>query len=424
MNGLILQDWMLRQRLAALDSELAYWKEQTRTNRRFKRHHTQVEAFSQIILDLRDSIDPKRAAVQDASDAKERARVVLALFRIWQFLRAKLVQRNDDSFHTFLWLADEYAWLCYKPLYDAGLKQPPLLFLNGGYSPFTLTRSEGFEAESVPHELLRSQSLQDAMASLPFPVIGVPWFQVRNLADLPVIGHEVGHSVEADLRLQTPILDAIDSAVTDNKDQWAGWASEIFADIYGCLGCGAAFVDALARFLSSESADAGGDKYPPPALRLQLNVEVLRALGDESGAASIEQEWGTSPALPSQRDELRKVADTVLDGVQVQGKPVRSLIPFDHSSVNDLVTRMVHADPIPQGTPMRVLVAAYSLVYGKFVSENTRDGVGAKLSRLDRLQNAMEALLTPDTRSGEIQRPQSGPTRDRLSQRWKGELNA
>ena len=108
----------------------------------------------------------------------------------------------------------------------------------------------------------------------------------------------------------------------------------------------------------------------------------------------------------------------------MQGKPIRSLIPFDHSPVNALVTRMVKSDPIPQGTPMRVLVAAYSLVYGKFVRENTKQDVGAKLSRLDRLQKAMEDLLTPDTRSGEIQRPQSGPTRGRLSQMWKGELKA
>jgi hypothetical protein len=413
MEGLEFHRWVLNQRLAALDAELKFWQDQTARSNDFKRHSSQVQAFATIIKTLREAIEPNpENPVQDPSDARERSRVVLALFRIWEFLRGKLVQRSDSSFRRFLWLADEYAWLCYKPIYDQGMKEPPLVFLNGGYSPFTLTRQESFEAESVPRELLTSQRLLDAMANLPFPVIGVPWYQIQGLADLPVIGHEVGHSVEADLHLETPIRNAIEGAVDDEerRAKWISWASEVFADVYGCLGCGAAFVSALASFLSTERADAGGDSYPPPALRFQLNLAALRALQDESGANTISARWASVYEVESEwhpyRDDAAKVAQAILNNVSAAGKPVRSLIPFDQDSkqVLVLVDKVMSLSQISKGMPLRALIAAYRLAFDQFVKGNSTDKLGAELPKLKRLENAMMESLTPDVRSGEVPR--------------------
>ncbi len=405
--------WVLNQRLAALNAELKFWQDQTAGSNDFKRHSSQVGAFTTIITTLRAAIEPSRESpVQDPSDARERSRVVLALFRIWQFLRGKLAQRSDSSFRQFLWLADEYARLCYKPIYDQGMKEPPLVFLNGGYSPFTLTRQEGFEAEAVPRELLSSQRLLDAMASLPFPVIGVPWYQIQSLADLPVIGHEVGHSVEADLQLETPIRNAIEGAVHDEARQakWISWASEIFADVYGCLGCGAAFASSLASFLSTERADAGGDSYPPPALRFQLNLAVLRALRDAIGANALAARWASVYELESAwlpyRNDIPEVVEAILNNVYAAGRPVRSLIPFDQDSkqVPVLVNKAMSLRQINRGMPLRALIAAYRLAYDQLVQAKSSDKIGSDLPKLKRLENAMMESLTPDVRSGEVPR--------------------
>jgi hypothetical protein len=259
--------------------------------------------------------------------------------------------------------------------------------------------------------LLTSQRLLDAMANLPFPVIGVPWYQIQGLADLPVIGHEVGHSVEADLHLETPIRNAIEGAVGDEerRAKWISWSSEVFADVYGCLGCGAAFVSALASFLSTEPADAGGDDYPPPALRFLLNLAALRALQDDSGANTIAARWASAYQVESEwhayRDDAPVVAQAILN-VSAAGKPVRSLIRFDQDSkqVPVLVNKVMSLGQISKGMPLRALVAAYRLAFDRLVKGNSADKLGAELPKLKRLENAMMESLTPDVRSGEVRR--------------------
>jgi hypothetical protein len=59
-----------------------------------------------------------------------------------------------------------------------------------------------------------------------------------------------GHAVEADLRLEKDLDGAIDAALAgreNGKDRRAyrmQWRSELFADLYGCLGAGPAFTRA------------------------------------------------------------------------------------------------------------------------------------------------------------------------------------
>jgi hypothetical protein len=68
-------------------------------------------------------------------------------------VESKLVQRWDEDLRRFLQLADELAWSCYQPALEAsksGRRKPPLVFLNGGLSPFALSRDRAFRAEDVP----------------------------------------------------------------------------------------------------------------------------------------------------------------------------------------------------------------------------------------------------------------------------------
>jgi hypothetical protein len=412
MEASDVNKWRFEQRLAALKDDVKYWRRLTETNNDFRRHSRQVAAFSKILEQLWALVDPGKTPVGDGADARERSRVILGLFRIWQFLRGKLVQRTDPSFRQFLWLADEYAWLCYKPLYDYGLKEPPLVFLNGGYSPFTLTREEGFEGEYVPHELLQSQTLLDAMASLPFPVIGVPWYQLHDFAELPVIGHEVGHSVEADLKLDGLIRQAISGAVQEGPRQakWSSWSSELFADVYGCMGCGPAFVSALASFLSVERMDAGRSEYPPPALRFHFNLDILRIIYGDAVVPALAAKWKNTYILDGEwiafLDDTRKIAEAILDLPLANNGKVRSLIPFEQDSrfVSELVAKVISRNSLPSGMPLRALLAAYRLAFDRLMDDTGVNKIGAELAKLKPLQLAMMNALKPDTRSGEITR--------------------
>jgi len=412
MDALDFNRWQLKQRLAQLREETDFWRDQTRSDDTYRRHSSQVQAFASIIDTLCAEIAPTASEpVSDGADARERSRVVLALFRIWQFLRGKLVQRADARFRNFLWLADEYAWLCYKPIYEIGLRVPPLVFLNGGYSPFTLTRQEGFEAEYVPKELLQGKSLLEAMASLPFPVIGVPWYQIHDLTELAVIGHEVGHSVEADLKLDLPIKNAICSQVNDllRQQRWNSWASELFADLYGCMSCGAAFVSTLAGFLSTERSNTANAGYPPPNLRFHFNLEVLRSLQDNIGAAKLEEKWKAKYAVLGEwaafLPDAPQIAAAILDGVATGGKRVRNLIPFQEDSqyVPELIDAVQSLNDVHPGMPLRALVAAYRLAFDELMTVNAADTIEAVLPRLERLEDAMMDALKPDTRAGEVE---------------------
>ena len=76
-----------------------------------------------------------------------------------------------------------------------------MVFLNGGWSPFEMSRGIAYEPEMVDDEEFPRQRYRAILDDLPFPVIGVPWYQVRHLPDAVLLGHEVGHTVEDDFRL-------------------------------------------------------------------------------------------------------------------------------------------------------------------------------------------------------------------------------
>ncbi len=299
MNLLALQKAEALHRLAQLDAELEAWANLSVENQPFEKHQRQIKAFSGLIRHVRTQVQALlEDRTLDLAGTREASRALLGLFRIWEFLRHKLALRLEKRYSDYLKLADEFAWDCYQPIYAQGFKEPPLVFLNGGYSPFILTRDESIEAEVVPQELIHDRSLLAVMRSLPFPVIGVPWYQLDQLSELTVLGHEIGHSVEADLDLETPLKRILTDTITapDRRGQWLSWRSEIFADLYGCLCGGPVFVAALARFLSLENPLSEVPGYPPLGIRFGWNLAVLSALGFKEEARSLDADW--APLFP------------------------------------------------------------------------------------------------------------------------------
>ncbi len=414
------------RKMEALAGEFQRWLDATKPGAAFPKHHTQVRAAIGRLEGFQEAVREILAEDNSLSTAREMARTLLAVHRIWEFFRSKLAQRHDEAFARYLAIADEFAWLCYLPLYTQArqanparvLKEPPLVYLNGGMSPFILTRDAGFQAEAVPRELITGSDFRQATSSLPFPVIGAPWNQVLHLPDALAIGHEVGHSVEADFDLE-PALDAIidealaESGGTGRAAFWKAWRSEVFADVCGCLAAGPAFVCALADFLLADPRELLArqpalEPYPPENLRVRINACILRKMGFDAPAERILAAWEAEYPLPAGQscfidDDAPAVAARFLDGkLDALGGSLRSALTFDASQYERARTQAqcaLEGRALKDYRDLRVTLAAARMAYATRPQAYYQALNGA--SPAERLERKMISLLTSDLRSGE-----------------------
>ena len=259
---------------------------------------------------IRIEQDVEAAAGDDVlARARRLERSILELHRLWDYFRSKLALRSVSWFQQPLYAVDELAWACYEPLQLAvtaggrpvDLKEPPLSFFNGAWSPFAAGRGRIYEPERVEGAILTTTSVRDAIRKLPIPIVGVPWYLAQHLPDSPVVCHEVGHVAEQDFGLTGAVEAALEGAAIpdEHRPAWRSWRSEVFADVYGCLGAGSAFVSALMGFLvddpaavaAQQQAAPGWGKYPTTDLRMTFNFEVLRRMGLDGPALALEQRW-------------------------------------------------------------------------------------------------------------------------------------
>lgn len=282
----------LHRKLASLDSEFERWEKASAKDGEYQRHHSQISGVLVPLKVLRNRIAgglQNKSGDAYLAEARRATQLILGIHRIWEFFRQKLIQRNDPEKRLFLEIADEFAWQCYAPVIrKTRIRRPPLIYLNGGASPFILKRNQRFEVESSAGDSVTDGYFQDILKQLPFPVIGVPWHQLHYWPEMGVIAHEVGHAVERDLQLEKNLDRLIEAAVGRNSPQlryWKAWRSELFADSYGCAAIGPAFVSSLADFLVNskaaleEVAPSTQSNYPPTVLRISFNQQILKKSG-------------------------------------------------------------------------------------------------------------------------------------------------
>ncbi|MDA0185808.1 hypothetical protein OJ997_36225, partial [Solirubrobacter phytolaccae] len=262
----------LAHKLAGLEHELAYFRGEAAVGGRLEKHHTQVDAVADALAvpvrDVRAWLDTPGGV-----DAEPAEAMILALHGLWDQVRGSLVLRYVEHFEDFLVAADELAFRCYEPAIRRGAPcEPPLVGLGGELSPLARPRS-------------------GARRGLPVALIGLPWFQLEHLPDLPLVAHEVGHVVEADLNLG-PALDAAVADALGPDHTWAPWRQEAFADVFATLMLGPAFTSTLAHYLTA-GAPATGAAHPPRSVRLQLSAATLALAGHVTPAASA------APASPA-----------------------------------------------------------------------------------------------------------------------------
>jgi hypothetical protein len=338
----------LRQKIAGLDTEFNAWRDASLENQFFEKHHTQILAVSNRLIGLRTRLEQEfEDAVKAGSvlaEARNLEAMVLAVRRIWEYFRAKWVQRREAKFSPFLHAADELAWSCYKPVLDhlepdrlsPKRREPPLVFLNGGTSPFALARDRGFDPEPVAQEYLSDRELKSVLEHLPVPVIGVPWFHLAHFAEATVITHETGHIVERDFGLFDGLVANVKDAVpADRQDAWSAWSREAFADLFGCLTLGAAYAGTLMDFLAAEPsavreevADPAG-KYPPTRVRVRLCIAALLVAGFKADARPLLKRWsgsyGAASASSFEQDALPVARNVLCTPIAPLAIPLRAV---------------------------------------------------------------------------------------------------
>ncbi len=305
----------LKLKLASLEEEIKSWCDRSDEDKVFEKHNTQIRALQahlkgwHVVIEKRLAKYNNQAPDLYLTNCANAEKIILSEHRIWDYFRSKLIQREEDSFLPYLRAADEFVWNCYQPILkivypdivSSPAKQPPLVFFNGGISPFSLSRGKPFQPEQVAGDVLNINP-DEYVTKLPIPVVGVPWDQVSHLPAVLVLGHEVGHIVEADFRLEAGVKQMLKNALEQRQadetrtEAWNEWLGEIFADLYGCLAAGPAFAGALIDFIAkgkqaicSEAKIAPGwGRYPTDFLRVRIILKALELMGFDQTPAAVE----------------------------------------------------------------------------------------------------------------------------------------
>jgi hypothetical protein len=237
-------------------------------------------------------------------DLERRAALVR---KLWAWFADKFDQRDDGSLRELLAAADEVVWSCYREAFDSGeLSGAPIA--ERGPTPLPYVDPSGvveaFVRDEPPPGLGASeddQALGSFLATLPVPVIAMPVGWLDAPWWLALLAHEVGHHVQYDLvpgaALVAEVGQRIAAAVIADPEpradpavaaRWRLWSREIFADACALASVGAGAITALLQLeLDTEERllDGGRGRYPAPAVRLALLVELAGRLGVDGRTA-------------------------------------------------------------------------------------------------------------------------------------------
>jgi hypothetical protein len=343
----------LHAKSQALAGELAHWRAVSAATQPYEKHQTQIARITARLDAVLVTLATEIAALSDATVLTTGQQVeekLLAAHLVWDFFRSRLAMRGDDFLKTYLQACDEFAWSCYETARTRFLaaqarlhpgepaiagKEPPLVFLNGGWSPFAVSREKAldldrpaFGAAGGAVAWLETGAFHDVVRQLPFPMIGVPWYQVRHLPDALVLGHEMGHVLEWDFQLEPDMTSALARALIANnrRGAWTAWRAEVFADLVGVLAGGPRFGGALMDFLAADRARIQQEKrtpgvwgtYPMRWLRIDLVAFALRQTGFDKEALKLRADWqqtyGAPLVQPEFLGDVPAVVTALLDG--------------------------------------------------------------------------------------------------------------
>jgi hypothetical protein len=378
----------LEQKLNALNIEFMEWSQISQAGQLLEKHHTQVlvvtSGLKGFAEKIRSELERAKQPEEILTAARNLQALILAVRRIWEYFRSKWIQRREDKFQHYLKAADELVWSFYEPVLrhqcptpvSPCRREPPLVFLNGGLSPFALSRNQMFQAEQVVGQAIpEDRQLQRYLRQLPIPIIGVPWFQICHLPDALVLAHETAHAIESDFALH----EELEKRYAVVAPAWKAWQSEVFADLFGCMVMGPPFLGSLIDFLAIGKAEITSESrlppdwgdYPTAALRILLCVAALQELGFHSEAERLLAQW--SAEYPGHTMlEYEKHFSTIIAATLTQ--PLSSLncallevpgLKFTQTQMEEAITT---ADSLANGTipetgSIRILFGAMRILF-------------------------------------------------------------
>lgn len=376
---LVIRKEELRRRIAGLPAEVEAWRHRTQTDLDYDAHVSQlraikilVEVFTQEQRELLNGLDPQGDAAVFQIRAFDLVQNVIRSQKAWDFFRDKLELRFSPTFKEVLWVADTVAWDCYDPVLQAArsagilkkdeLREPPLTYLTAEFSPATWVRGQR------PVDM-RNYPL--GTSYLPIPVIEMPWDHVQNSWEFLALHHEVGHDLEADLKLREPLKASLKKSLEDagvpaaRVQRWLKWQGEVFADLVALQLGGPAFAEALMDLLLLPASMVitydPKDPHPTPYPRMLMNAAYIPTLipGDQTlvvHGQQITERWQALYDSQSKFDEIddfptvfRALMDTPLPEA-LKGKTPRQLMEYklaDHLRTRQAVGYMMTGNDKP-----------------------------------------------------------------------------
>jgi len=343
----------LHAKSRALEGELAHWRAASAAMKPYEKHQTQIARITARLDGVLAALATEIAALSDATVLTTGQQVeekLLAAHLVWDFFRSRLAMRGDDFLKRYLQACDEFAWSCYEGARTRFLqaqarlhpgepaiagKEPPLVFLNGGWSPFAVSREKALDLDRPAFGVaggavawLETGAFHSVVRQLPFPMIGVPWYQVRHLPDALVLGHEMGHVLEWDFNLRPDMEAALARTLIadERRPAWSAWRAEVFADLVGVLAGGPRFGGALMDFLATDRAKIQQERrtpgvwgaYPMRWLRIDLVAFALRQTGFEQEGLKLRADWQQAYDAPLLQPEflgdVPAVVSALIDG--------------------------------------------------------------------------------------------------------------
>ncbi|MGY3133454.1 hypothetical protein ACVWZM_004136 [Bradyrhizobium sp. USDA 4501] len=373
MDLLLLRKRELERRTKELPAEVEEWKALAETDLDSNLHWSQMEAIGELIAAYRAKYD---AVLGNLPAEADKASYEAALYdllmaiasaqRAWDFFRRKFDQRKSDRFRKRLRAADIIAIDCYDAAIGTAkakgwikaeeVREPPLTYLSPDISPMTWARG------TRPND---GQSEELAGQTLPIPVVEVPYDQTANVWEFLSISHEVGHEIDADLKLLPAIktnlsaIFATGAIPNERRRRWLGWASEIFPDLLALQFSGPAFAYMLRNVLilppDQVTQIIAGDAHPNHYIRVLLCAAYIRTMGAASADAAfrgalerhadtLEADWkplyGDPVALKDYLPDIPQIIAGVMDSPipSMGGTTLRSLVEYTNAH-EDAITK-------------------------------------------------------------------------------------
>ena len=395
LDAIAARKWAeLEHKLRGIREEFARWLGEAGAKRPLRKHQSQLTRLFDQLGGMADAVADRLGALGDSpAEVLGQARVLqlrlLEVHRLWDYYRVKFNLRYVAWFRDYLAAADDLAWECYEPARTAAgsaaeierRRAAPLVFLSGDFSPYTHARATQYEVDSAPG-VLSSEEFRKVAAELPVPVIGVPWLHVSHLPDAPLIGHEIGHDLEAELDLTdgiqahaAPVLEALRDE--DRAYTWTQWLPEVHADLVGLMCTGRAFANAMLDLLAADPLQVADESrlsaawlaHPPATLRMLALAHALNLQGLADDGAAVRDAWEEAfPAMPRDRfrNDVPAVVEALWHGEHDQlGGTLAAALGFDARLQRAALTvcETVKLGFAATSTDVRALVAGARLAY-------------------------------------------------------------